>query len=243
MEPLTINQDSYDFINRKIEGKTIRIFVSYSSNDKVLASEIKEYLERYSLSVFLAHEDIKPTVDWQDEVFNLKGCDIFMPILTSNFFSSEWTSQETGFAYALGKTILPLKIDENPSGFITRVQALTFDCNYVKLSCLKVIDFIQTNPLFQDSLKDCLVRALEQSYSFDSANNIIHYLKEYTNFSSQQADNILRIFIKNNQVRMGAAGKEFGSIMVSKFSSITDPWLDMTFREVKNSFYSPILEG
>lgn len=119
MSALFLTQEEYDWVHEKIEGKTTRIFASYSSLDRNLAGTIKDCLENYSLSVFLAHEDIKPTVDWQNElVYNLRGCDIFMPILTGGFNTSEWTNQEVGFAYALGKTILPLKIQVNPNGFI-----------------------------------------------------------------------------------------------------------------------------
>ncbi len=84
---------------RKIEGKTIRIFASYATSDEEHAKIIKKFLEGFSLSVFLAHEDIRAaTPDWQNElVHNLKGCDVFMPTYNKGFSSSEWTNQEIGF--------------------------------------------------------------------------------------------------------------------------------------------------
>ena len=77
------------------EGKTIRIFISYSSVNKSLAGEIKRILEQYGLSVFLAHDDIPPLCDWQEEISNsLNGCDVFIPILTHSFRNSDWADQE-----------------------------------------------------------------------------------------------------------------------------------------------------
>ena len=244
METLKLKKEEYDQIfTEKSEGKTIRVFVSYSSADRYFASEIKAYLENYSLSVFLAHEDIRPTVDWQNElVYNLRGCDIFMPILTSEFCNSEWTNQETGFAFALDKTILPLKINTNPSGFISRVQAFTCEERFIKFYCKKIINLIKEKPLFKESLKDCLIRSLEKAYNFDNANDKIAILKDFDTFSDDQANNLIRIFIKNNQVRMCTSGKEFALSILDKYDSVLNPVLKKIFGEIRENFYSPIID-
>ena len=120
------------------------------------------------------------------------------------------------------------------------MQALPFDCNYLKHSCVKVIDLIKENSLLKEPLKDCLIRALVTSTSFDSANSKITILKELDNFSADQANNLLRVFIKNNQVRRCATGKEFGSSLVTNYDSILDAMLLAIFQQVKDSFYSPV---
>lgn len=105
---------------------------------------------------------------------------------------------------------------------------------------MKVIDLIKENSLLKEPLKDCLIRALETSNSFDSANSKITILKELDNFSANQANNLLRVFIKNNQVRRYATGKEFGSSLVTNYDSILDAMLLAIFQQVKDSFYSPV---
>ena len=96
-----LTKEDYEKISAdEYEGKTIRIFVSYSSSNKRLAGEIKDSLKKYGLSVFLAHEDIQPTHEWQNEISNnLNGCDVFIPILTRSLRNSEWTDQEIGMAF------------------------------------------------------------------------------------------------------------------------------------------------
>jgi TIR domain len=41
-----------------------RLFLSYSTNDKELADEVKQSLSETGFGVFLAHEDIIPTDKW-----------------------------------------------------------------------------------------------------------------------------------------------------------------------------------
>src|SRR3989344_2611626 len=99
--------------------RTIRVFISYSTKDKHLAGNIKMGLERFGADVFLAHEDINPSSEWQDIILeNLDSTDIFMPIITKNFPDSYWTDQESGIALAKGKLIVPISVDSNnPYGF------------------------------------------------------------------------------------------------------------------------------
>lgn len=54
----------------KLAQSQIRIFLSYSSEDKIIAGKIKEILEGYGFVVFLAHEDLEPMVAFQDEIVN-----------------------------------------------------------------------------------------------------------------------------------------------------------------------------
>jgi len=71
-------------------GKTIRVFLSYSTEDKGLAGFIKDSLEWYGLEVFIAHEDIEPSDEWQEAIIqNLESTDVFVPIITESFSLSK----------------------------------------------------------------------------------------------------------------------------------------------------------
>src|SRR5690349_14086406 len=90
-------------------SRSLRVFLSYSHHDKLLAGKVKEQLELYfGLEIFLAHEDIDGGEEWEKIIVeNLKATDIFMPLLSPNFESSAFTDQETGIAYALNKKVIP----------------------------------------------------------------------------------------------------------------------------------------
>ena len=81
----------------------------------------------------------------------LRECDIFIALLTRAFSESDWTDQETGFALALGKTIIPVKLhrDENPHGFIDHIQALKWNKESSYASAWDVAACIGKNEKFR----------------------------------------------------------------------------------------------
>ncbi len=70
----------------------LRVFISYTSLDKKLAGELKSYLAQYGIRVFLAHDTINPTDEWQVKILEaLEKMDVFIPLLTKEFKLSDWT--------------------------------------------------------------------------------------------------------------------------------------------------------
>jgi TIR domain len=89
------------------------------------ATRLKDCLEPYGISGFVAHEDIHPTLEWQAEIERaLYVMDAFIAIHTQGFSASIWTQQEIGFAVGRGVKIISLKMGEDPTGFISKRQAL-----------------------------------------------------------------------------------------------------------------------
>ena len=102
-----------------------RLFISHISKEKIKATRLKECLVPYGISGFVAHEDIHPTLEWQDEITRaLFHMDAFIAMHTPGFSASHWTQQEIGFAVGRGVKIISLKMGEDPTGFISRRQAL-----------------------------------------------------------------------------------------------------------------------
>jgi hypothetical protein len=107
---------------------TLRVFLSYSTDDRQIAGKIKEKLAYWGVDAFLAHEDLVPSSVWQDEILReVEACDVFVPILTGSFRLSDWTDQESGMAIIRKKAILPLKVTRNPHGFLGKHQAFPLD--------------------------------------------------------------------------------------------------------------------
>jgi hypothetical protein len=102
-----------------------RLFVSHISKDKVKATRLKDCLTPYGIGAFVAHEDILPTLEWQQEIERALHCmDAFVAIHTPGFSASFWTQQEVGFAHGRGTKIISLRMGEDPTGFISKQQAL-----------------------------------------------------------------------------------------------------------------------
>ena len=227
--------------NKKIsvdeyELGTILVFVSYSSDDKILAGRIKRILEGYGLSVFLAHDDIPPLREWQEEMSkNLDKCDVFIPIFTSSFCTSEWTDQEVGIVFGLKKLIIPFKVDAAPYGFISKIQACKLDVENPVSTCKKIINVLKDNG-FSERVFDCLLRDLESAPTFDYAKETVKELIEYENLNKEQINQIIRIVIRNNQFRLSRKGSKFLESLTKKYASVIDPFLLKTYNKIKDDF-------
>jgi len=107
------------------ETRLFRLFISHIAKDKDKATRLKDCLFPYAISGFVAHEDIHPTLEWQKEIERaLLTMDAFLAIHTPGFRDSFWTQQEIGFAVGRGVKIVSFKMGEDPTGFISKHQAL-----------------------------------------------------------------------------------------------------------------------
>lgn len=105
--------------------QNFRLFISHIAKEKKKATRLSETLAPFGIMAFVAHEDIQPTLEWQSEIERALHCmDAFLAIHTVGFSSSIWTQQEIGFAVARGVKIISLRMGEDPTGFISKRQAL-----------------------------------------------------------------------------------------------------------------------
>jgi hypothetical protein len=104
----------------------LRVFLSHISKDKVKATRLRDCLKPFGILAFVAHEDIEPTKEWQAEIERGLHCmDAFVSIHTVGFSKSIWTQQEIGVALGRGVKIIALRMGEDPTGFISKHQALS----------------------------------------------------------------------------------------------------------------------
>lgn len=234
---VTITKEDWEKIQTGgLVSNTLRLFLSYSDKDKFLAGNIKENLSKFNIGVFLAHEDIPPTQEFQEEIIqNLKECDAFLPLLTKNFLNSEWTSQEIGIAYAFQKPMILLKTDVDPYGFIAKYQALKIKEDSLEESCMKILDVIGKNKILQENLKYCMIHSLGKCRNFDNAAIRLNLLKEF-NFNENQINEIFRLAIINNQIRRAGAGIEMLQNWLIEYDSKISPFLKSIFEKVQHEF-------
>jgi hypothetical protein len=102
-----------------------RLFISHIAIHKEKAKRLKDTLTPYHIAGFVAHEDITPTLEWQNEIVRaLFTMDAMLTIHTRGFSESVWTQQEIGFAMGRGVRVISLRMDEDPRGFIAKDQAI-----------------------------------------------------------------------------------------------------------------------
>lgn len=102
----------------------LRLFITHLSSHREYAAELKNDLQNYGISCFVAHNDIEPTLEWQAEIESaLATCDALIALLHPDFHKSSWTDQEIGFAMGRGVPVCSVRFGDDPYGFVSRFQA------------------------------------------------------------------------------------------------------------------------
>ena len=102
-----------------------RAFVSYSVERKEAGGAVKQYLSEFGYECFLAHTDLQVSEEWKHRILEeLGAADVFVALLSEEFRSSNWCSQELGFIVSRPEVlIVPLSLDgTTPFGFIEHLQ-------------------------------------------------------------------------------------------------------------------------
>ena len=146
------------------DASLFRLFISHISKDKLNATRLRDCLRPYHVSGFVAHQDIQPTLEWQREIERaLSHMDAFIAIHTTGFSQSVWTQQEIGFAVARGVKIISLKMPEDPTGFISKQQALPRLNRTAEDIAKELNSILKTDPLTKDRFH--AVTAVKQTKS------------------------------------------------------------------------------
>lgn len=101
-------------------------FISYQTDDRLIAGAIQQILEPFGIRCFLAHEDIEVSEEWRVRILEeIAKADIFICILSKSYIKSQWCTQESGIAaFRQDMTVIPLSIDGTiPQGFLGNIQA------------------------------------------------------------------------------------------------------------------------
>lgn len=187
--------------------QNLKIFLSYSTNDKGYVGKIKEvFEEKYGIKAFLAHQDIEVSNHWKQRILiELKEADLYVPILTEHFRNSDWTDQEAGIAVGLGIVIAPLWVTVKPYGFLADHQAGKIKLNKPNEACEVIIRGITFNPGLRKKLIDGFVKVFVKSDGFQTTNDLTNKLEALGDFDNIQITDFVNGSCKNNQI-WGATG-------------------------------------
>jgi hypothetical protein len=203
----------------------MRVFLSYSNEDKLIAGKIKHSLgDLFGIDVFLAHEDIEPSTEWQEEIIKeLKACHVLLPIITSNFYHSPWANQEVGFALARGIPIVPIHAGEIPCGFIARYQALKYDEPEGTNTCKALANIIVKQRQLRSLFLDKVIENFGKSDSFTEAarrTEIVFSFKSM--FSKRQKNRIIELASENSQIYACYASQRLLPSFISEYGETLD---------------------
>ena len=174
---------------------SFRIFLSHKSEVKRETAALKTRLQLFGASAFVAHEDIHPTKEWQDEIENaLATMDAFVALMTDQFHDSDWTDQEVGYALARGVPIIAVRLGRNPYGFLGKFQGLASEWDNAAQDIVKLL-------LNRERMISAYIRALRTCPNFDTGNLLSSVLPNIQNVSTQQIDELVDAYNANGELR------------------------------------------
>lgn len=178
-----------------------RLFLSHLAAQKKFASELQQALEDYGITAFVAHKDINPTVEWQNEIeLALSTCDGLVALLHPEFHKSNWTDQEIGFVMGRAMPVFSVTLGETPYGFIAKTQAFNGTGKTAIALAREIFDALRKNKQIQDKMGEIIVTLFENSGSFEAAKARMGYLEELTVWKPGFANRIKEAAENNGQI-------------------------------------------
>lgn len=184
-----------------------RLFLSHVSTHKGFAASLQSSLWKYAISGFVAHVDIEPTREWQDEIeLALLTADTLVALMTPDFHSSKWTDQEIGICRGRGITIIPIRMGLDPYGFIGKYQALQGYQKEPEQLASELFDVLLKKGEVQGRIAQAVVNKFAQSQSFKHAKENLSLVMRIEHLMNEDLLNQLDIAVQNNKQISGSYG-------------------------------------
>jgi TIR domain len=105
-------------------------FISYQTENRAVAGQLRDALAPAGITAFLAHEDIEVSVEWRGRLLQeLHRADVFVAVLSAAYLRSAWCIQESGIAaFKPELLVVPLSLDGTvPPAFLGGFQSARLD--------------------------------------------------------------------------------------------------------------------
>ena len=171
--------------------KYLRLFLSHVAIHKKNVGELKNELQVYGISAFVAHEDIEPSVKWQDEILKaLQSMHVMVALLTPEFHQSNWTDQEMGIALGRRILVIPVRLGLDPYGFVGSQQGLAGTLRNTANLASQLADVLLKQQPTASLMRESLVVGLEESFSFATSDVVSRKISGVSDFTESQLNRL-----------------------------------------------------
>lgn len=180
-----------------------KLFISHKHTIQKECGNIKNEFEKFGISCFVAHIDALPTEEWQKNIENaLNTCDGLIAILTKDFYDSDWTMQEIGWALGRQIDVISISFEENPKGFIGKYQSIK------NVNSLDDYKKMLANLTINEKIFDKVINSLTTFADYNDINLVYDILNSRSSLNNNEAKKLIVLF--NNNLRLYES-KKFGS--------------------------------
>ncbi|WP_421222795.1 toll/interleukin-1 receptor domain-containing protein [Aeromonas enteropelogenes] len=168
-----------------------KLFLSHLASFKVQTSHLQSALRKYAISSFVAHEDIEPTKQWQEEIeAALHTMDALVAILMPSFQESRWCDQEVGFAVGRDVLVIPLRKGLDPYGFIGKYQGIQAQNKTIGDVAEAIFRTLIKSPKTKNKILMAMSGAVSNASSPEEALDKVAILKSLDNISVELLDSL-----------------------------------------------------
>lgn len=169
----------------------LRVFISHLSTNRERMSALKVNLGHWGISAFIAHEDIKASREWRDEVeAGLETMDALVAVVEPGFKESDWCAQEVGYALGRKVDIIPLRAGLDPFGFFGKFQGIQVKGKLPDRVATDVAQTLLNKPHHRARLLQCIARAFSSLPSKKKV-ELISILDSWSIITDQQLKPLL----------------------------------------------------
>lgn len=179
----------------------LKVFLSHLATHREFAGRLKKSLREFGISLFVAHDDIEPTAQWETEILTaLSSCDALIALLHPEFHASNWTDQEIGYAMGRGIPVFSVRLGQVPYGFIGRFQAFNGNGKSQKDLATELFEVYCRHKQTQEQMSAVLIGLFEQSNSFADAKTRMNYLENLETWQPSFSESIKAAIENNSQI-------------------------------------------
>jgi hypothetical protein len=180
----------------------LRAFLSHKTEYKKQAAELKSSLTNLGIAAFVAHDDIEPTREWQNEIeLALSTQDVCIALLTEKYHDSNWTDQEIGISIGRGVPIVAVRLGRDPYGFIGKFQAFSGGERKSDEIAVELMRAFLGNERLNQRMASALVLRFEHAKDFAHAKKLMEYIEELKSLSPDLIDRLEQAPKNNMQIR------------------------------------------
>lgn len=196
-----------------------RLFLSHLSSFKVQTSHLQTALRKFAISSFVAHEDIEPTKEWQNEIeAGLKTMDALAAILMPGFQESKWCDQEVGVAVGREVLVIPVRKGLDPYGFIGKYQGIQAQGKTIGEVAESIFLTLVKSPKTQNKILIALAGALSNATTSEEAIEKVTILKSLDMVPSGILESLKQQIVDNDRLIESKEFLESLNSMLSKFN-------------------------
>ncbi|WP_165497020.1 toll/interleukin-1 receptor domain-containing protein [Rhodococcus sp. ABRD24] len=200
------------------------MFASHLTTHRALVAAVANRLERYNITLFVAHDSIAVDNPWAAEIENaLDRADAGVVFVHDGFKQSDWCDQEVGWMLGRKIPVFAFMFDATAYGPLGQRQAeqVRGAADPTKIA-ESIVDRAKAKPELVAGLTASLVNAISASGSFATTDAVWARLRELRSLDSGQCAQLLEATKTNTQIyravsKVPADARERYTTLIAKF--------------------------